>query len=296
MYLEGLSRQRKHAGCRDCVLPSWRPAWGLSGRPPSPSLPSRPVRSALALSFCPRAAATPRRPPLGRPSFRANAHMVRKRCTKGPSLEHAITRRRAFVISRLGKSPQTPGRGKLGGCGADNAATKRERTMATTIGFVIGVCICDSMAVGRDRRHWKTNTMELFASSTATLKSQLQGRQTRDRAKASMTCSSKNLGSAMARSTTHKNGAKTTDRKIQIGWTMNVQQNEALLSPFRSLAGPNALCTVCVRVESTHVEFATPISMLLTEERSLSSPELREELPPTAPAPWAEGPNWTKQR
>jgi len=228
------------------------------------------------LSFC-RAAATPLRPPLGLLSLRAEAQKMR-------NLKDSTFKPR--VSSKLGRSPQTLGNEKLGGCGADNAATTSESAIATTMGFVIG--ICQRTAVGRENTHLKSSTAKLLKTSIRKLSSQKQGCRMNPRRTARNTCNKRNLGTATTRSKTQSIGARTAEATTQSGCT-SMDQNSEEVPPDSSSPtgsdGPKARCT--------HVELAMPNSTEETEERFSNCPVTVGVVPRL---PWKpEDPRWAMQ-
>mmetsp|Transcript_16201 Transcript_16201/g.47279 ORF Transcript_16201/g.47279 Transcript_16201/m.47279 type:complete len:209 (+) Transcript_16201:495-1121(+) len=200
---------------------------------------------------------------------------MRSRCMSGPRL--LMPRE----ISRLGSSPQTLGSERPGGCGAERAATRRDNTIATAIGFVMG--ICKSIAVGRVNTHRNRNTAEPPMPSESTFSSQPRGRRISPRTTARQTWSTMNLGTATARSRTHSTGARIRETMTQSGCTSKDHIREEPPAPWLPPEGPKALCTLSVRAESAQVELAMPSSMAPTDERLLNSPAtvgIRLVLPP----------------
>lgn len=202
------------------------------------------------MSFC-LAAATPLRPPFGLLSLRAEAQKTR-------SLRDSTFRPR--VSSKLGRSPQTLGKEKLGGCGADSAATTSESAIATTMGFVIG--ICESIAVGREKTHLKSSTAKLLTSSMRKLSSQKQGRRMNPRRTARKTCNKRNLGTATTRSRTQSSGERTAEATAQSGLPSKDQNHEDVPSLTPSPGGSDG-----PKVRCTQVELAMSGSTEVTEER-----------------------------
>mmetsp|Transcript_18538 Transcript_18538/g.46371 ORF Transcript_18538/g.46371 Transcript_18538/m.46371 type:complete len:215 (-) Transcript_18538:753-1397(-) len=209
----------------------------------------------------------PLSPPLWRPSFRM-PHRVRNRCTSGPkNFDREAALFRPCASSKLGKSLQTLGNDKLGGCGADRAATSTDSTMATNMGFVIG--ICERATIGRTKAVWMTTSTELKLTSGRSVTSHVAGRQTKPRTAAKQMCKT----AATVMSKTQSTGARKTDSATHNGWTTKDHHHEleVISSPSPLATGPKALCTATVNADSAQVEFAIPISNAPMEERFLNS-------------------------
>mmetsp|Transcript_87496 Transcript_87496/g.283294 ORF Transcript_87496/g.283294 Transcript_87496/m.283294 type:complete len:261 (-) Transcript_87496:303-1085(-) len=96
----------------------------------------------------------------------------------------------------------------------------------------------------------------------------------RPRSAPMQTWKTRNLGTATARSKAQRTGANTKLVNTQSGCKTSDHSHDVPLEPPSrpSSAGPKALCTESVSVDSAQVELAMPISKALTEERFSSSP------------------------